>query len=55
MVSIVEVKICGFFLFSNWPDFDPKKRVTNMSFWASNGSKLGFIELFCAKLCPNFS
>ena len=42
MVSIVEVEIFGFLPFSNWPDFDKRKR----SFWASNGSKLGFIELF---------
>ena len=43
MVSIDEVEIFGFI--SNWPDFD-HKMVKNRSFWASNGSKLGFIY-FC--------
>ena len=45
MGSIGEVEICGFLQFSNWPDFD-QKIAKNRSFWASNGTKLGVIELF---------
>ena len=45
MFSIVEIEIFGFLPFPNWPDFGPKI-VKNRSFWASNGPKLGFIELF---------
>ena len=42
MVSIIEVEIFGFLPFSNWPDFD-QKMFQNRSFWASNGSKSGYL------------